>query len=65
MGRDELGKVVRNAWIEWARLQPTIKDSWFVPYEELSEPDKEADRMIGEAVVKFYEEAQCDSRRWT
>jgi hypothetical protein len=37
---------VRVAWIEWARTQPDPKPSWLVPYDELAEPDKEADRQI-------------------
>ncbi len=48
--RDVLGRIVRDAWIAWAKTQPDPKPSWLVPYDELSEPDKEADRQIGEAV---------------
>jgi hypothetical protein len=49
---DDLGKIVRNAWIEWAKEQPNPKPSWLVPYEELSQPDKDADIRIGKAVVE-------------
>lgn len=49
--RDRLGRIVREAWVKWARTQPKPKPSWLVPYDDLSEPDKEADRQIGEAVV--------------
>jgi hypothetical protein len=49
--RDILGRVVREAWVRWARAQPDPKPSWLVPYDELSETDKEADRQIAEAVV--------------
>jgi|SRR6185437_11479846 len=48
--RDLLGRLVRDAWIRWAKSQPIQKPSWLVPYSELSEVDKEADRMIGEAM---------------
>jgi hypothetical protein len=48
--RDVLGRVVRSAWIRWAETQSNPKPSWLVPYDELSEPDKEADRQIAEAV---------------
>jgi hypothetical protein len=51
--RDRLGRVVRETWIRWAKMQPNPKASWLVPYDGLSEPDKEADRMIGEAVLEF------------
>ncbi len=50
LDRDALGRIVRDAWIEWALSQPNPKPSWLVPYDDLSEPDKEADRQIGEAV---------------
>ena len=58
--RDEVGKVVRDAWIRWALTQPSPKLSWFTKYEDLSEADKEADRQIGEAVIKHYIEKQRD-----
>lgn len=51
--RDTLGRLVRVAWIQWARTQPDPKPSWLVPYDRLSEPDQEADRQIGEAVAAY------------
>lgn len=48
--RDFLGRLVRNAWVKWANQQPNPKPSWLLPYEQLDEADKEADRQIGEAV---------------
>lgn len=50
--RDFYGRVVRDAWIRWAMTQPNPKPSWLVPYEYLSEADKEADRQIFEAVME-------------
>jgi len=60
--RDELGKQVRDIWIEWAREQLNPKPSWFVPWESLSEPDKEVDRRIGERLFKagMLEAAELD-----
>lgn len=46
--RDDLGRLVRDEWIAWAREQPRPKASWLVPWGGLSEPDKEVDRRIGE-----------------
>jgi len=46
--RENLGKIVREVWIEWAEQQPRAKDSWFTPWDELDEPYKEVDRRIGE-----------------
>lgn len=46
--REYLGRLVRKEWIKWAREQPSPKASWLVPWEGLSEPDKEVDRRIGE-----------------
>lgn len=54
--RDDLGRKVREAWVHWARQQPNSKPSWLVPYDDLSEADKEADRQIGEALTaELYE----------
>lgn len=51
--REQLGRFVREAWVRWAKTQPNPKPSWLVDYDELSEPDKEADRQIGEAVARW------------
>lgn len=51
--RDYLGEKVREVWIEWANQQENTKPSWLVPYDGLSEPDKEADRMIGERLYQI------------
>jgi NTP pyrophosphatase (non-canonical NTP hydrolase) len=51
ISRDQLGELVRLAWIEWALEQPEPKPSWLVPYQDLPETDKEADRRIGEFVA--------------
>jgi hypothetical protein len=48
--REQLGRHVREEWIDWASEQPSTKPSWLVPWEELSEPDREVDRRIGEAL---------------
>ena len=55
--RDVLGRVVRKAWVQWARTQPNAKPFWLVPYDSLTESDKEADRQIGEAVAHALEAA--------
>ena len=51
--RDHLGRLVREAWVRWAYTQPNPKPSWLVDYDELSEPDKEADRQIGECIARW------------
>ena len=51
--REELGKLVRSVWIEWAKDQHNAKKSWLLGWEELSEPDKEVDRMIGERLYEL------------
>lgn len=48
----DLGRIVREAWVRWARLQPSPKPSWLVPYDELCEADRDADDMIGESVAR-------------
>ena len=51
--RETLGRMVREAWVRWAETQPSPKPSWLVPYDELAELDKEADRQIGEAIARW------------
>lgn len=52
MTSEEKGQLVRRVWTEWAREQETPKASWLVPWEGLPEPDREADRRIGETLYK-------------
>jgi hypothetical protein len=52
LSRHELGRIVREAWVRWAELQPHPKESWLVPYHELPECDRDADDDIGEAVAR-------------
>lgn len=49
--REVLGQLVRLEWMDWAREQPNCKPSWLVTWEELSEPDREVDRLIGERIA--------------
>jgi hypothetical protein len=51
--RDTLGRLVREAWVRWAQTQPNPKPTWLAPYDDLPEPDKEADRQIGEAIARW------------
>ena len=51
---NDLGRVVRNAWIEWAKEQPNPKASWLVSYDELNQPDKDADIRIGRALLEVF-----------
>lgn len=51
--RERLGQEVRAEWVAWAKEQPNPKPSWLVPWEGLSEPDKEADRRIGERLYRL------------
>ncbi len=52
--REDGGRLVRLAWIDWAKRQPDPKPSWLVSWEELSEPDKEADRCIWDNITAPY-----------
>jgi hypothetical protein len=45
--REILGRRVREVWVAWAKEQASPKPSWLVPWEGLSELDKEVDRRIG------------------
>jgi hypothetical protein len=48
--REELGKLVRKVWMEWAREQLDAKQDWLDPWETLSPRIKDVDCRIGEAV---------------
>lgn len=49
--RDSGGRLVREAWIDWAKSKQDYKASWVVPYDQLNEMDKEADRLIFERII--------------
>ena len=49
--REDLGRLVRETWIAWAREQPDPKPSWLVPFDDLDEGQREVDMRIGEAVA--------------
>ena len=52
--RERLGRVVRTAWIDWAVNQLHPKPSWLLPWESLTEPEREVDRKIADEVVAAY-----------
>jgi hypothetical protein len=51
--REFLGQLVRMEWGAWAREQPNPKPSWLLPWAELSEPEREVDRRIGERIYNM------------
>jgi len=50
--REDLGRKVREIWIEWAKEQENPKESWLVGWDALGESDKEVDRRIGEGIFR-------------
>lgn len=53
--RENLGRLVRDEWMDWALEQDNPKPSWLTPWSLLSEPDREVDRRIGERIAKCVE----------
>jgi hypothetical protein len=49
--REDLGRLVRQTWVDWAREQPDPKPSWLMPWEDLDDGQREVDMRIGEAVA--------------
>lgn len=48
--REELGQLVRKIWIEWAGEQAAngpVSRGWLLPWDQMSEDDREVDRRIG------------------
>jgi len=52
MNDEDLGRLVRETWIKWAERQPDVDEhpNWLIPWEQLSERDREVDVLIGRAV---------------
>jgi hypothetical protein len=50
--REDLGRLVRHVWVEWAREQDNPKPSWLLSWEDLDDGQREVDMRIGEALVK-------------
>lgn len=48
--RELLGRRVRDVWISWAREQFLPKKSWLKQWQDLTEPEREVDRRIGETL---------------
>ena len=48
--REMLGQKVRKVWVDYCLRIGDTKPSHIAPWEALSEQDKEADRVIGEAL---------------
>ena len=63
---ESLGRIVRETWITWAQEQPDVADHphWLVPWEELSERDKDVDRRIAAAVYKATRNMMFDKLSW-
>jgi transcriptional regulator with XRE-family HTH domain len=70
--RDVLGRLVRAAWVRWARQQQEPKAEWLLSYDEIGEDQREVDCQIGEAVARavlqadaarasMLEEVSCDA----
>lgn len=49
--REKYGRLVREAWVDWAVMQPEPKATWLVAWDDLPESDREADRCIADSVV--------------
>jgi hypothetical protein len=52
--REELGKIVRKVWVKYCKEIGDNKPNHIASWEEISEIDKEADRRIGETLIKLF-----------
>lgn len=50
--RIELGQLVRDVWVKWAKDQLNPKPSWLIPWEELDQGQRQVDCEIGEAIAR-------------
>lgn len=51
--REILGSIVRAAWIGYCETTGAIKPKNMIPWDELDDWNKEADRVIGETLFNF------------
>lgn len=51
LDREFLGQLVRAAWVDWAKTQTNPMPWHLLPWDEISEEAREADRTIGEKVA--------------
>jgi hypothetical protein len=49
--RESLGRLVREVWVVWAKDQDNPKPHHLMPWDELSDSDREVDRRIGETLA--------------
>jgi hypothetical protein len=59
--REELGRLVRAVWMEWAAGQPDPKPSWLTEWDDLDEGQREVDMRIGETVAAVARAAERES----
>ena len=52
LDREALGRRVRTLWVDFARQQPNPKPHHVAPWEDLDEPNREVDRIIGETLTR-------------
>lgn len=60
--REARGRLVREAWVAWAKQHPSPKPYWLVPWDEMGPYDQEADRRIGDAFMRLFAADIADLR---
>lgn len=51
--REDLGRLVRETWVAWAKEQRDPKPSWLTGWDELDAGQREVDMLIGHAVAVY------------
>ena len=52
--REDGGKLVRKAWLDWCQEQQVTKESWLLPWEKMDDWDREFDRRIWDEITAPY-----------
>ena len=60
---ETLGRLVRDAWVAWAREQPDPKPSWLVGWDDLDDGQREVDMRIGQAIAAQVAAAEREAIR--
>jgi hypothetical protein len=50
---ENLGRMVRDEWVAWAREQPDPKPSWLTPWDGLDEGQRAVDIRIGRVLFDY------------
>ena len=61
---EKMAEAVRDVWVEWASTQSNPKPSWLVPWKDIDEISRDADRWIARRMVSILTTSNPDPIIW-